>query len=992
MSEVSAGAVLRRVKDTYIVFALALILGAVCLDYLPILTPGQRETFAIYYAQLPLALLAVLAIARVLRRSLRKQEKLFWAWLLPGFSFLLLALIGFAIFRDDPRFGAANLLVGAFGPASILCTLIAAAQDPHLSEDPTGQAYLRRNRLVGYLMLGFALLFYFVLIPARLDPEHYSKWAPESLPYLLLESIAVVRFVMLSLGCSSRNWRVIYGWMAACFALWAFGDVLFLLDDTQIWKIRYGTLTDLWFYLPYVALLLAIRSRQIESGTTEEFPSHRLSRFAGTIAMIPSSAFLFLLPAMHIAFTSVMPMPPKLQFYRGVLVLVVLPILFRLSWRERSVLQEQSVQANTHREQSERLFESLFEHAPEAYYLVDLQGRFVSGNRAAEKMIGYSREELIGKYIATCGLVSGGYACKAIAALAKNVLGNEVENVELMLNHKNGSQVPVEIRAFPIEYSGRMLILGMACDISERKRMEEQLQARLEERTAELREANTRYRQVVDLVPAVTYICEVGVFGKWQYVSPQIEPMFGFTPAEWMAEPSFWFEHVHPDDQNRVQTQEESCHHGSAYRLEYRLRTKKLDYRWVRDEAHVFAGPGDVLLMHGLLLDIHEAKLLEEQLRQAQKLEAIGHLAGGIAHDFNNLLNIIMGYSELLLSPKSSPSMTQKGLTRIFEATQRGASLTQQLLAFSRKQVLKPQVIDLNHSLSEVQKMLSCVMGEDIELVTNFHCSAALIEADPNQIERMLINLAINAREAMPGGGRLVMEVGTAGPEDVLLLPAASRDSTRHVRLTITDTGTGMDAETINHVFEPFFTTKQRGHGTGLGLAQVYGIVQQSNGSISVSSTPGEGSEFRVYFPMVESRPQAKPPASLPVLSGTQTILLVEDENELREITTSFLEGFGYRVLEAETPASALDISGSFGSQIDLLITDVIMPKMNGRQLADALVANRPYLRVIFMSGYTDDKIAGAGLQHANMRFLPKPFTQEELGHMVRQTLDQVRS
>src|SRR5208283_2361498 len=205
MSEVSAGAVLRRFKDGYVLSALVLTLVAVGLDYLPPLTPEQRETFAIYYAQLPLALLAVVAIASVLRRGLRKQEKLFWAWLLLGFASLLGTLIGFAIFRDDPRFGAANVLTSALGPASILCTLIAAAQDPHLSEDPSGQAYLRRNRLVGYLVLGFALLFYFILIPARLDPEHYSIWAPESLPYLLLESIAVVRFVMLLLDCSSRK-------------------------------------------------------------------------------------------------------------------------------------------------------------------------------------------------------------------------------------------------------------------------------------------------------------------------------------------------------------------------------------------------------------------------------------------------------------------------------------------------------------------------------------------------------------------------------------------------------------------------------------------------------------------------------------------------------------------------------------------------------------------------------------------------------------------
>jgi len=458
-----------------------------------------------------------------------------------------------------------------------------------------------------------------------------------------------------------------------------------------------------------------------------------------------------------------------------------------------------------------------------------------------------------------------------------------------------------------------------------------------------------------------------------------------------MAETSFWFEHVHPDDRDRVRAEEESCREGGTYRLEYRLRTKNLAYRWVRDEARVFVGPSGVPLMHGLFLDVHERKLLEDQLQQAQKLEAIGHLAGGIAHDFNNILNIVMGYSELLLSPKSAPSMMQKGLTRIFEATKRGASLTQQLLAFSRKQVLKPQVIDLNHALSEVQEMLSRVMGEDIELVVNSRCSAAFIEADPNQIDRVLINLAINAREAMPGGGRLLMETSSVGPEDLSLLPESSRHSSQHVRLTVTDTGAGMDAQTISHLFEPFFTTKQRGQGTGLGLAQVYGIVQQSNGSISVTSVPGKGSEFRVYFPVVESKPEMEQRPSIPALKGIETILLVEDENELREVTATFLGAFGYRVLEAETPEVALEKSNSFGGQIDLLVTDVIMPGMNGRQLANVLFTPHPALKVIFTSGYTDDKIAGAGLQYGNMRFLPKPFTQEELGLMVRQTLDEAR-
>lgn len=982
-----------RGTDGYISSALLLLLLLVALDSLPTFSSLQRQIHAHYNADLPFPFFVVLAVAANWRRNVSKGEKLFWGWIALGFFLDELYLMGDALLQHSTSSGA-SLVVDALGPFSALCILIAGAQDAQVPDDVRGQAYLRRNRIVGWLVWGFALLFYFVIIPAKLNPSSVPAHAAD-LSETLIDMCVVVRFASLAIGNSSRSWKSVYGWTAAAYTWWFLGDILFGLGDAGLWQIRSEPWKDLRIYVPYVLMLFAIRSYRGASSETvvPSMPANSLR--PQDSGVLPSIIFLFLLPAMHIAFTSAVIAPPGVQFFRGALVLLVSPILFGLVWKERRVMQEQRLQAEEKREQLERLFGDLFERAPEAYYLMDLEGRFVSGNRSAERIIGYSRDELIGKHFATCGLVSGGDVSNALGTFAKTALGGEVEAVELVLNRKDGGRVPVEIRAFPVDFRGRTCVLGIAHDISERKKVEEltrslneTLQARLEERTAELREANACYRQVVDQVPAVTYIAEMGLEGRWHYVSPQIESMFGFTAEEWMAEPSFWLNHIHPDDRNRVHAEEESSHRdGGTYRIEYRLRNKSGDYRWVRDEARVFAAGGE-LLMHGILLDIHERKLLEAQLQQSQKLEAIGRLAGGIAHDFNNLLGIIMGYAEVL-SPQTPPDRLSKGLAKILSATNRGASLTQQLLAFSRKHLVQPQLMDLNHTLVHVRMMLSRLLREDIELVTKSNRSTALIEADPNQIERLLINLAINARDAMPGGGLLEMEIDDAPPEATVLLPS-SPSSLPHVMLKVSDTGVGMDEETMNHIFEPFFTTKEPGQGTGLGLAQVYGIVQQSNGTIFVSSTPGKGSEFRVYLPSVDGISVPAPRHSTVTLNGTETILLVEDENELREIAVTFLHDMGYKVLEAETPARALKIASSFPGEIHLVVTDVIMPGMNGKQLADALLSVRPGLSVIFVSGYTDDIVTAAGVHNTNTRFLSKPYTKERLGLLVRQSLDEV--
>ncbi|HEY6373446.1 MAG TPA: PAS domain S-box protein [Candidatus Sulfotelmatobacter sp.] len=391
----------------------------------------------------------------------------------------------------------------------------------------------------------------------------------------------------------------------------------------------------------------------------------------------------------------------------------------------------------------------------------------------------------------------------------------------------------------------------------------------------------------------------------------------------------------------------------------------------------------------GIQRDVTVRMHLEEQLRNAQQLEAIGRLAGGVAHDFNNILSIIMGHGELLLAAVGEDERSRNGLAQIRRAADRAASLTQQLLAFSRKQVLQPKVLDLNEAVADVQKMLSRVIGEDIELIASLHPSLASVKADPGQVEQVLMNLAVNARDALPHGGKLTMETSNvdAGAE---LASALDLPPGCYAMLKVTDTGHGMDAATLSHIFEPFFTTKPMGKGTGWGLATVYGIVKQSGGSIQVESKAGGGTTFRIYLPATEGstrKPQAPPGAEM-VAGGTETILIAEDEPDLRELARIFLEKYGYKVLEAESAEQAIQTADTFAGPIDLLLTDVIMPGMSGAQLAENILSKRPQARIVYMTGYTDDMVVQHKVLEPGVNLLQKPFNKIDLALKVRSTLD----
>jgi PAS domain S-box-containing protein len=394
--------------------------------------------------------------------------------------------------------------------------------------------------------------------------------------------------------------------------------------------------------------------------------------------------------------------------------------------------------------------------------------------------------------------------------------------------------------------------------------------------------------------------------------------------------------------------------------------------------------------IHGFLLDVTERKRLEAQLRQAQKMDAIGRLAGGVAHDFNNLLGVITGYGELLERDLPPDHPGRRRLREIRRAADSASALTHQLLTFSRQQSLETRVVDLNEIVPGAERMLRRLIGEDIELVATLAPGLGRVRADPGQIEQVILNLAINSRDAMPTGGKLMIETANVDLDERYADSHAGVKPGRYVMLAVSDTGQGMDADTLSHSFEPFFTTKDQGKGTGLGLATVYGIVQQSGGTVNVYSEPGHGTSFKIYLPRVadeqsRERVAVTPPAAI---QGTETILLVEDSDSLREMIGEVLEASGYSVIQASTPETSTKVLVDKGATVDLLLTDVIMPGMAGPELAARLQSTNPRARVLYISGYTDAMIGSRGVIQPGMHFLQKPFTFDALLKMVREVLD----
>jgi PAS domain S-box-containing protein len=511
-----------------------------------------------------------------------------------------------------------------------------------------------------------------------------------------------------------------------------------------------------------------------------------------------------------------------------------------------------------------------------------------------------------------------------------------------------------------------------------------------------LGESEERFRQVISSITDWIYVTKITDDGKLVnlYFSPHVEALTGYPYEKFIGDWSFWpSEVIHPDDQAAAAEQAARLAAGQNSEIEYRLIRADGEIIWVRDSARVDNEDSTAKIVYGVVSNITQRKQLEEQFHQSQKMEAIGRLAGGVAHDFNNLLTVITGYNDLMLEEHAdNHDPDHIKLKQIKKATEQATLLTRQLLAFSRRQVLQPRVLNLNTIITNTETMLRRLIGEDIELIIILQEGVGQVKADPGQMEQVIINLAINARDAMPTGGKITIETARVKVDETYTRQHIGARPGSYVMIAITDTGHGMDAETKSHIFEPFFTTKEPGKGTGLGLATVHGIINQSDGHIWVYSEPNEGTIFKVYLPQIETSgpvDDQDDEISIPPRRGSETILLVEDEDSVRGLACRILRGEGYLVLDASNGEEAVRISADYPEPIHLLLTDVVMPGgMSGRQLAANLSALRPQMKVLYMSGYTDDAIVHHGVLDKGIAFLQKPFTLIMLTHKVREVLD----
>lgn len=599
----------------------------------------------------------------------------------------------------------------------------------------------------------------------------------------------------------------------------------------------------------------------------------------------------------------------------------------------------------------------------------DLPGEFVAVNDALCKRLGYSREELTRMSVLDIDAPESQVDRQSIVRRLRRG-----ESVLFEQTHvdREGRRIPVEIHVQAFQLQGRIMVLSVARDITDRKRAEAQL--RILEKA---------------IASSVSAVAMAGEDGRLTYVNPAFLRLWGYEDSSQVLGRSameFW---ESPDEAARIM---ERLHEHRAWVTELSARRKDgtlfvagLTANLVQDDE------GKALCLMASFVDVTERRDLEARLRQSQKIEAIGQLAGGVAHDFNNILTVILGNAGLLAEQPELDPESRELAAQVAEAASRGANLTRQLLAFSRKQVMQIRALDLNEVLGQILKMLQRVLGEHISLECHYAPELLPVDGDAGMLEQVVMNLAVNARDAMPNGGRLQVRTGVSdlSSQDVRHKPEARPG--RFVVLSVTDTGMGMDAGTLARIFEPFFTTKGVGKGTGLGLATVYGIVRQHQGWVEVASEPGRGSTFTVFLPAgVRAPAEAVPQTPLAeVAGGLETILVVEDDRSVRDLVRSTLQRRGYQVLEAENGPAAVRIWRDHGEQIDLLMTDIVMPEgMNGRELAERLRRDRPRLKVLFSSGYSRDILSQGTALNPGDRYLPKPYDPALLAQLVRSILD----
>jgi two-component system cell cycle sensor histidine kinase/response regulator CckA len=646
-------------------------------------------------------------------------------------------------------------------------------------------------------------------------------------------------------------------------------------------------------------------------------------------------------------------------------------------------LVEHLLRRNAHRitklidqaQSAEDRYRALFDHANDAIAFLTPEGIVLEANRRMATLLGVEPGELLGRHIRD--LSAEGAEDSNVRTFCDATGAGSGRAGPVRLRHADGSVILVQFALSTTEIGGRPTVLSIGRDVTE------EVHARNALATAE-----ERYRSLVERMPDVVWMASSDP--SLATTTPNVVKMLGYTASELLAlDVAARNELIHPDDRAHVLEAEDALvMHDKPFDLEYRTRHKDGHYLWVRNRGIRCYVRDGVRYMDGILSDINERKLLEESFHQAQRMEAIGRLTGGIAHDFNNILAAILANSHFLLEALEEDDARRQDAEEIRVAAERAASLTRQLLAFSRRQMLNPAIVDLNTTVAGIQKMLCRLIGEDVSLTVTPAFDLGTVRVDVGQIEQVIVNLAVNARDAMPKGGTLAIETSNVELNAEYAAGHPLVEPGRYVVLTVSDTGVGMDAETQRRLFEPFFTTKDLGKGTGLGLSTCYGIVRQSGGHIWFYSELGKGTIFKIYLPRVDGVVETldlRPPASR--VEGSETVLLVEDDQRVRVALTRILERHGYRVLVASDGAEATTMSNVHPEGIDLVLTDVVMPGASGPEVAE-FVRKRHGSKVLFMSGYMEHAALHSGETLQGQAFIQKPFSPLSLVTKLREVLD----
>jgi PAS domain S-box-containing protein len=889
-------------------------------------------------------------------------------WRLIFFS-LLLALLGQLAYTW--YFDYLKVPSGTVWPSDILVffwvvpalmTLFLSPRDPN-----SGFRWLRFCDFAQVCALVLSLELSTLYMPSRWQASERAMAVRSFHVGLVFFALVALSFLVRGLLTHYRTGRAFFLRLAGFFFAYAIATNVTLYAFAT-GNVQEGLWTDLLWTVSYAILIVIAATWD----GAEPDPLKTTDPLAPGMRLLAQFSPL-IIPA--IVFPLVLRIAQE-QFYWAVFLVMV---SFVGASGRLFVVHRQLLHSSEELAKNLALLRGITEGTTDAVFVKDLQGRYLMMNPAGARFLGRTVDEVIGKD--DTELFDDAETGRAIMELDSRVLqSGEMQTFEEGGTAAGVSRIYLSNKGPFRDASGKVVgLLGICRDISDRKMAEE-----------EMRRSQQKLRIHFDHTPLAVVEWDLDFrVADW---NPSAERIFGYTREEALGQHGSFI--VHPQFRERVdQVWQTLLQQKGATRNIGENDNITKDGRVISCEWYntpLVDESGRVLGVASLAQDVTERVALEERLRQSQKMEAVGRLAGGVAHDFNNLLTVILGYSQIVAEGVPPGSRLADSTAQIKSAADRASGITRQLLAFSRKQVLSPRVINLNDIMLNLDSLLRRLIGEDIEVLTAPSTDLGSVKADPGQIEQVLMNLALNARDAMPTGGKLTLETSNELLDESYAQRHQPAEPGRYVMLAVTDTGHGMSPETQARIFEPFYTTKEVGKGTGLGLSMVYGIVKQSGGYIWVYSEPDRGTTFKIYLPRVDQPAEGVSTRSGPksVQRGTETILLVEDDPQLRQLSSSVLAHCGYKVLVASGPEEGIEICMANHRDISLLVTDVVMPRMNGRQLAEQIQRASPKVKVLYISGYTSNAIVHYGVLDPGLSFLPKPFTLSALIAKVREVLD----